>query len=61
MVAWSRRPVTESDLLKTSMEAALSDLCWDKVADVTSILVQGTICVVIDNNEVLLLQLDKVT
>ena len=42
------------------MEANLTKLCWEKIAEVSTISIEGTLSIVLDNTEVILVQIDKV-
>ncbi len=42
------------------MEDALCRVCWEQAVNVTSLRIEGTTTIIVDNKDVILIQLDQV-
>ena len=58
-MGWTRQNM-QTNKIKNKMEDALCRVCWEQAVNVTSLRIEGTTTIIVDNKDVILIQLDQV-
>ena len=58
---WGRHPDDETNAVRTSLLQTLTDVLQTKIANISSLGLEGTVSVIIDSKDVVFIQLQQVS
>ena len=57
--AWSRIPSNDVSEIQEKIESKLATVCWNTIAEIHSVNVEGSVCAVVDGQQILIMHINK--